>query len=92
MVSPGSKPDGVTSRETTCGTSSAELGEDCVAGLDCKLAEFSRDEDQMFSARLINGMLTAAAAVNKNASGSSFLFDMSTELKFELRIDARIRN
>ena len=52
-----------------------------MAGLDRRAVECSRDEDQRFSARPINGTLTATAAISTSAIGSSFLFDMSVELK-----------
>ena len=92
VISLESKPDGVTANDMTCGRSSSEAVAASFTGLDSSFAGLVCDEDQMFSARLINGMPTAAAAVNVSASGSSFLFDMSADSKRDLRTHARIRN
>src|SRR5690242_8166381 len=90
VISLESKPDGVTSSDITCGRSSTAAAS--FTGLDSSLVGFVRDEGQIFSARPINGMLTAATAVNTSAIGNSFWFDMSAESKQDLRTHARIRN
>ena len=76
----------------TCGRSSNETLKASFNGLDSSLVGCSRSENRMFSARVMNGMLTAAPAVKRSASESSFLFDMSPEFETRLANSCEDRN
>src|ERR1700752_4392459 len=76
-VSAGSKPDGGTLTDTTRGSSSAEIGSAFSLAFDSDVvARFWRDEEGPFSARPINGIVTAMTAINVSAVTTNILFDI----------------